>query len=291
MDRIIAESKEIFQTDSEIVNRQRSVDSNYVIEINPLSPNKDLCVIYFSSHGIYYPNTEDSFRRSIINKNYYEWRNNPPISAYKQIFIRDLYKQWYLLGINSQISSPFKLLEFLKEETEGYRIITIGSSAGGYAAILYGSLLKAKVYAFNSQFEVNSLLKSSNEFTNPILFRYKEDPTLHPFYDIVSIIGQSPIYYFYSTESQWDSEQKAHVGVHPNVHAIGLKSSHHGIPFPRVALKYLFNMSDKSLCSFKDKTYHPVYFSIKVAGIWNTIKGVFIQSLTLIKQRHGQNQN
>ena len=39
--------------------------------------------------------------------------------------------------------SPERLIEFLKNETDGYRTIMSGSSAG-YAAILYGSILKSR---------------------------------------------------------------------------------------------------------------------------------------------------
>ena len=58
-------------------------------------------------------------------------------------FVRDVYKQWYLKGVNAEIDSIEKLYEFLKAETEGYQIVTVGSSAGGYAAVLFGYLLNA----------------------------------------------------------------------------------------------------------------------------------------------------
>lgn len=281
-----SKSKEVFQVDSEIVNKQRSEDSNYIVEINRSSPNKDLCVIYFSSHHIYYPNTEDCFRKSILNKNYYEWRSNPPISAYKQIFVRDIFKQWYLHGISSQITSPTQLLKILKEETQGYRVITIGSSAGGYAAILYGSLLNVnKIFAFNSQFEINSLLSSSNEYTNPILFREKENLNLRQYFDIVPLIGQVPIYYFYSIYSEWDAHQKEHIGNHSKINSIGFKTSHHGIPFPRAALSYIFNLQGDKLNALRDKTYNPIVFSIKIAGFWKTFKGILSQSISIVKRK------
>ena len=43
------------------------------------------------------------------------------------------------------IKDIFKLTEFLKKETEGYDVVTIGSSAGAYAAIICGSLLHSKM--------------------------------------------------------------------------------------------------------------------------------------------------
>lgn len=96
----------VFQTDSDIVKKYRDQNANYVIEIDSNSPHKDLCVIYFTSNAVYYPNTKAQFVDSIVEKDYYEWRQSAPISAYKQIFIRDIYKQWYLQGINNQINTP-----------------------------------------------------------------------------------------------------------------------------------------------------------------------------------------
>ena len=121
--------------------------------MNPNAERKDICVVYFSSHNIYYPNTEEVFRKKIIEKDAYEWYSTRIEAGHKHIFIRDIQKQWYIQGINKRINSPEKLLDFLKKECEGYRIITVGSSAGGYAAVLYGSQLGAeKVFSFNGQY-------------------------------------------------------------------------------------------------------------------------------------------
>lgn len=95
----------VFQVDSDLVKMHRA-DANYVVEIDPESVNKGLCVIYFTSNALYYPNTPESFCNSVVTHDYYEWRQSVPISAYKQIFLRDLYKQWYLCGINDIINTP-----------------------------------------------------------------------------------------------------------------------------------------------------------------------------------------
>ena len=67
----------IFQIDSPTVKEAFKLD-NYTIEYaeeNDLIES-DLCVIYFSSNEIYYPNTIKSFEYSII-KNYLSI-NKPP---------------------------------------------------------------------------------------------------------------------------------------------------------------------------------------------------------------------
>lgn len=148
----------VFQVDSDIVQQVYNEQNNFLIEYDNQG-NKNWCAIYFCSNDIYYPNTEEIFRKRIVEKNFFEWYHSRINMASKHIFVRDVFKQWYLMGINAKINTPEKLTEFLRKETEGYNIVTIGSSAGGYAAILHGSLLSAKyILAFNPQFEIKSLL-------------------------------------------------------------------------------------------------------------------------------------
>lgn len=162
----------MFQINSEIVRSVYINQQNYKIEYNN-SCKKNICAIYFSSNDIYYPNNEEIFRKRIVEKNFFEWYNTR-INARKHIFLRDIFKQWYLEGINAELDSPEKIFEWLKRETEGYEVVTVGSSAGGYSAVLYGSLLKAqKVIAFNAQFSLKAIADESGEKCNPLVYKYK----------------------------------------------------------------------------------------------------------------------
>lgn len=129
-------------------------------EIVKYSNNSNLCFVYFSSNGVYFPNEVDVFNKMIINENRFEWKhlNNTVNSKIgKAIFIRDVFKNFYITGINSNINSIDNLLDFLRKETEGYDVYTIGSSAGGYMAMLAGSLLQVKrIYSFSGQFDISS---------------------------------------------------------------------------------------------------------------------------------------
>ena len=58
--------------DDPIALRVWEKDCNYLIEYSIRNPSK-LCAIYFSSNGIYFPNTENTFNEIIIKKNRYEW--------------------------------------------------------------------------------------------------------------------------------------------------------------------------------------------------------------------------
>ena len=76
--------------------------------------------------------------------------------ACTKIFIKDIKQSWYLLGIEGtyDINSTVKKLSEILESIDyrNKRVIFLGNSAGGYAAILFGLLLKIdKVIAFSPQ--------------------------------------------------------------------------------------------------------------------------------------------
>ncbi|MBB3839610.1 hypothetical protein FHS57_003619 [Runella defluvii] len=272
----------VFQTDSEIVQNEFKKE-NYLIEYNNEALEKKLCVIYFSSNNIYYPNTEENFKRKIVEQNFYEMYQTRINSAYKHIFVRDIYKQWYIEGINSRICTPELLFEFLQKETQGYAIITIGSSAGGYAAVLYGSLLSAeRVFSFNGQFEIKSLLKTSNKQTDPLLFRNSES-ALACYFDLKNFIKEAHvIYYFSSMGSEWDNLQYEHIKDTQSVKPILFKTAHHGVPFVKSALPIVINFESKDLDNLVGKKLNPLWFSIRMAGLKKTFSSIYVK---LIKKR------
>lgn len=73
----------------------------------------------------------------------------------KRLFVRDLKRSWYHRGIDGYGSSLTESAESLRELIGGYevdRLVVVGSSAGGYAALAFGTLLEAhKVLSFGPQ--------------------------------------------------------------------------------------------------------------------------------------------
>lgn len=165
-------------------------------------------------------------------------------------------------------------------------MITVGSSAGGYAAILYGSWLGAeRIFSFNAQFELNSLLEYNAAEKNPILYRNQNQSDIRKYYDIVPMISSPTVYYFMSENCQWDSKQLRHLGDNPNVCIIRFKSSHHGVPFPRVALNRIMVASDETLNALNGKSFNPILFSVKFAGVRKTLFEILKQTIKIIKKR------
>lgn len=275
----------VFQCDSNIVKNTYENNDNYLIEEKETSKKK--CCIYFSSNDIYYPNNEEIFKNQLLKKNKYEWYNTRVDFTQKHIFIRDIQKQWYLNGINTELNSIEKVLSFLKKETAGYEeIITIGSSAGGFAAVLFGELLNAnKILSFNGQFFLNDLLLTSNENINPIVFREKNNAQINQYYSLRNFITKPErIFYFHSKNSIWDINQKEHI-CDLGINIISFKTSHHGVPFLKSNLPFVINTNEAKLKKMSQKEHYPLFFSIKTEGFFSTVISFIQQVYKFYKKR------
>lgn len=263
----------IFQIDSELVRTCFSSNNHYYIEYNnDISSNKYLCVIYFSSNEIYYPNNERIFKRSIIDRNKYEWKKTKYPNAYKHIFIRDIQKQWYVEGVNNNINSPSKLLDFLRKETKGFKTYTIGSSAGGFAAIYYGCLLESeRIYAFNPQFNIFYILNNCDINKNPLLFKHQNK--LLDYYRLDTVLKdcKSNIFYFQSCKSKIDIIQYSLLEYKNKITKIEFKTSNHGFPFLRHNIIDIFLLTEEEIINMSKNKISPLLFSITQKGLVKTI--------------------
>ncbi len=240
---------------------------NYLIDIS--SQKKDLCVIYFSSNGIYFPNNEATFRDMILSHNNYEWYKNRISNADKHIFVRDVFKQWYFKGINKDIPDQDALLVFLQKETLGYhRVVTVGSSAGGYAAILFGCQLNAfKIYAFSPQISLTSLIEKATNNRNPVLNALRGTEQLMNA-DLSQVVDMdSPnVIYFFPIHSQIDIQQHALINNFTQLRTVKLNSNKHGVPIFVECLNFLLEYTDYQWIDICEKVHSPYGLALKVLG-------------------------
>lgn len=108
----------IFQTESEVVRNVYSNNPNCKIICKEEGEN-DLCAIYFASHDIYYPNREEIFRERIVEKDSYEWFHTRIERASKHIYLRDIFKQWYLEGIKHRVEYSRKVGGMVEKGNRG----------------------------------------------------------------------------------------------------------------------------------------------------------------------------
>lgn len=285
------EQRFVFQVDHPKVKHTFNTQNNYLIEYSDktIKNCEEYCILYFSSNDIYYPNTPESFEKQLLQKNRFEWYGTRILKGVKHIFLRDIYKQWYLKGINQELSSIEKISNWLKIETEGYKVITVGSSAGGYAAVLFGQLLGAEtILTFNGQFNLNDLLKNSNEQLNPIVFREALNNSINKYYQLSThIVNPESVFYFFSKDSKWDIEQFNSIESE-RINVIAFKTSHHGIPILKSNLPFVLNQNNKQLEKFSQSVHHPLFFSIAIEGMFATLISIVKQLYKVVVKKINQ---
>lgn len=272
----------IFQIDSKIV-KDTFMKSENIKVVDVLDEASNLCVVYFSSNELYYPNTEYAFHNTIEKRDKYEWINTKYPGAKRLIFVRDIQKQWYLEGVSVKNNTPELLANQLKELCKDYTIYTIGSSAGGFAALLFGSMIKAKrVYAFNAQLDLNIIIKDSSPLINPILFKYQYNESRSKYYQVSNFLNANTKYfYFQSAKSGMDIVQYETCSKKSLLKKIEFSTSNHGFPFLRHNLLFVLGLTEDELEEMAKHKLHPFVFSIKVDGFW---RAFYLSSKAVLKR-------
>ena len=221
----------------------------------------------------------------------------------RNVFVRDVKKQWYLDGINSEINSIPKLVDFLKTLSEGMETVCVGNSAGGYAASLVGSLMDAnRVLNFSGQFELNSFIESdADRGLNPVVLRHSHLSESREVFNIRKIIENSrvPQLYMYPEGCPLDRRQAEVVEGLKNVHVIRLDSSDHGDGCYHSNFQSLYGMSSKQIKTLAaecgERPVSKLRFSMRVSGKVKTLdylarrlcKAVFSRCLRFFRSRTG----
>ena len=123
----MTEKFDIWDSENEVILKAYAGDNYQCIDTGVKS---DICYIFFSSNGLYFPNTREVFEEQIFLKDRYEWKwvvknSKIPQIAGRIIYVRDIYKSWYSKGISCNINTTEKTLDLLRTLTDGYQIITI----------------------------------------------------------------------------------------------------------------------------------------------------------------------
>lgn len=261
---------------SNLIQQVYTTNCNYKITHSD-NINNGRCFIFFSGHGIFHPETEEEFIKTIIVNDRYEWNTHKPNHFSKIIQIRDVKKSWYLDGINQELNSINKVLEFLEENTKGLEIICAGNSAGGYAATLFGSLLKAShIFSFSGTFNLFKVPKPWQK--DSAIYKYKNLIEYAELYDLRTIINQRrvPIYYFCPIFVEKDIIQYNLVQNIESIKSFVFASASHGVTCLRINFPNLLDMDliqlEKLHQQYQDKIIDDFLFSFGVSGIPKSIK-------------------
>lgn len=259
------------------------------IRIYDESKEGEYCYVFCSSNDIWYPNTHQAYEENIIKRDRYEWTNFSPSNAKKRIYIRDIYKSWYVTGVNQDIDSIDKLVDFIKKESNGLKLVCIGSSSGGYLAVLLGCLLHADhVLCFSAQMELNNQWAIEK---NRLLQNYKNDPERSRYYDLKPFIenGNTPIYYIVPIKCAQDRHHYDHISSCHNIKSFWFKSKHHGVVVSKCNLPKLIESSREELESlhkqYTGNMISVIMFSIKLVGFRKAFVGVVNDSIKQIRRK------
>lgn len=240
----------------------------------------DPVAVFFTGHGLYYPTTIEQFRLEVIQNNKFEWKNiskNNKISNRfsKAIFVRDIYKNWCINGISRKIQTQDQLVDKLKEIINGQRCVTIGSSAGGYMAVLFGVLLGAEaIFTFSPQINLYEYHKD-----HPIKYyeNYVLDSNISKYMDLTNIIKNynGYIFYFFPYNCEEDYRQFLAVQKCENINFFSMNQSKHGETIWGDSIIYVLSHPYEELIKlsryFSNSIIEPRTFSLKTVGLWKTV--------------------
>lgn len=136
-------------------------------------------------------------------------------SKFDRKFYVDPRKSWYQYGVPEISSNLDEFIQYLKRVIQPYeKIIFIGASAGGYASILFGSILNIDtVIAFVPQtLLIDEVCKSC----------YASDYTeMHEYKDLKKVINDTTNYVFVCAENIEDINH-----LHGNIHCLRFDNCH-----------------------------------------------------------------
>lgn len=220
-----------------------------------LDNDSAVCLVCFSSNGLYYPNTVEEFEKQVMIRDAYEWENvccsdRVIRYAHRIVFVRDIFKQWYVSGINETYHSIEGLCKLLEGLTSGYEVVTMGGSSGGYAAVVFGILLNAKkIYSFSGQFTIRDEVKDYF-----LLTRYQDEETYSKYYELEELLKRNvktPIFYFYPAGCRQDQEQFQYIEGCGQVYPFAFRYAQHANTMYGCNIPYILVKSEeemRSLC-------------------------------------------
>jgi len=109
-----------------------------------------------------------------------------------RIFVKDTAQAWYQKGIPGKPSVE-QLAEYLKEITKGTTTLTIGNSMGGFAALLFGTLINANhIIAFAPQTFISQKLRAKHNDTRwskELSLLHNQKGPESRYYDLKSVLN------------------------------------------------------------------------------------------------------
>ncbi len=148
----------------------------------------------------------------------------------QRLMLRDHQRSWYhrgVQGVGDNLASVERYVASMIDQAQPSRIVMVGASAGGFAAMLFGHRLGADVvHAFAPQTFIDPVLRREHREprwepeTRDLLHSGRYDPA---FGDLASVLASAPArpgtrhHVWYCTSEEPDAVHAAHVAELPAV--------------------------------------------------------------------------
>ena len=182
VDKFIFIKMDNYENAMQYINEQETTNISYV----KIGNNSKNLIVSFAGNG---PAEKDFFQRKTSLMELKYERNDFDI-----LYLRNQ-RGWYLGGLKGIGKNINCTIAFLKREFAKYdKVVCVGNSAGGYASLLFGSLLKVnEVIIVNGQTDLQYV---KNKLNHPNLIkRSKECPATWSKYNkIVNVLNENVLY-------------------------------------------------------------------------------------------------
>jgi hypothetical protein len=144
-----------------------------------------------------------------------------------RVFFRDPKMLWYQMGVENvgrTVPEVAAYVKRLRMQEQVNRVVVIGNSGGGFAAILFGTLAGAdEIHAFNPSTKL--LVESDTSYPEQLALLHREAGLDNPYIDLRKILLQKPdanpaIYIHYSSGDKKDRHQAQYLRDIPHVHLL-----------------------------------------------------------------------
>lgn len=187
-------------------------------------------------------------QQGIANMTIFEFKNflEDQYPEYDKLFLKDERVLWYTQGITG-ISSDIKgTIDYLKEYISRYsKVVFIGASMGGWAALLYGSILNVDtIIAFRPQTFLSIVVENFIENPNQIESRDKSYDDIKPF------INNETKYYIYGDSSIEDEND-----IHSIKYCDYLETENTNINQDETNNMIIFRIPNFDIKDYKDREF------------------------------------
>ncbi len=145
----------------------------------------------------------------------------------KKVFFRDPNMLWYQMGLDGvgkTVPEIAAYVERLRTQERATRVVMIGNSGGGFAAILFGTLTGAdEIHAFNPPTKL--LVEADTSYPEQLAILHSKTGLDSPYIDLRKILLRTPdsnplIFIHYSRGDKKDRTQARYLKGIPNVHLL-----------------------------------------------------------------------